>query len=289
MYRISGMPSSFRTNQFVSKNFIISSTWRRHTHLLSSLPPILRSIYSCLSLSIHKLPLSHSSFPITDINPQSSFLAFLTLSACPSPLFSPFPITLIGPLLTIKLMTSNNVSAAAMVVCSALVSYAGATSTISAATKLMPSSPRMIVRSSRVLQPPVSGVPVAGATRRGCKSGDAFEEIQEEAWRELTCRIQGINVDGKIHRLFCSHPIPDFLDNSLRTNHINFSCLHNLKSAITVMIIVAHPTQRRANARMDVAIVGQQSLLVCMVKICTMVDGSLFARCAAEDFWAPSI
>jgi len=51
-----------------------------------------------------------------------------------------------------------------MVVSSALVSYAGATSTMSAAMKLMPSSPRRMVRSSRVDQPPVSGVPVAGAT-----------------------------------------------------------------------------------------------------------------------------
>ena len=60
-------------------------------------------------------------------------------------------------------MTSNSVSAAAIVVNSAFVSYAGATSTISAATKLTPSNPRMIVLNSRVLQPPVSGVPVAGA------------------------------------------------------------------------------------------------------------------------------
>jgi hypothetical protein len=50
------------------------------------------------------------------------------------------------------------------VVSSALVSYAGATSTISAAMRLIPSNPLKIVRSSRVDQPPVSGVPVAGAT-----------------------------------------------------------------------------------------------------------------------------
>ena len=43
---------------------------------------------------------------------------------------------------------------------------------MSAATKLMPSSPRMIVRSSRVVQPPVSGVPVAGATVVGDVSLD---------------------------------------------------------------------------------------------------------------------
>jgi len=75
-----------------------------------------------------------------------------------------FTVALNGPFFTIMVMTSYNTSAAAIVVCSALVSYAGATSTISAATKLMPSSPRRMVRSSRVDQPPVSGVPVAGAT-----------------------------------------------------------------------------------------------------------------------------
>ena len=73
-------------------------------------------------------------------------------------------VSLIGPFFTINVMTSKRVSAAAIVVSSAFVSYAGATSTMSAATKLMPSSPRMMVRSSRVDQPPVSGVPVAGAT-----------------------------------------------------------------------------------------------------------------------------
>lgn len=81
--------------------------------------------------------------------------------------YNPSPSTflmLIGPLFTMILITSKSVSAAAIVVCSAFVSYAGATSTISAATKLTPSRPRMIVRSSRVDHPPVSGVPVAGAT-----------------------------------------------------------------------------------------------------------------------------
>lgn len=73
-------------------------------------------------------------------------------------------ILLKGPFFTIKLITSYNASAAAMVVCSALVSYAGATSTISQAMMLIPSRPRRIVRSSRVDHPPVSGVPVAGAT-----------------------------------------------------------------------------------------------------------------------------
>jgi hypothetical protein len=73
-----------------------------------------------------------------------------------------FPLR--DPALTMRLMISYSASAAAMVVCSALVSYAGATSTMSAPIRLIPSKPRMMVRSSRVDQPPVSGVPVAGAT-----------------------------------------------------------------------------------------------------------------------------
>jgi hypothetical protein len=43
------------------------------------------------------------------------------------------------------------------------VSYAGATSTISAETMRRPSRPLRMVRSSLVDHPPVSGVPVAGA------------------------------------------------------------------------------------------------------------------------------
>ena len=164
------MPPRFRTSLVVSKYFIISFIWCHYTYIPSSSPPnpkiYLLFIY-LYPFTIY-LPPTHLPAPTASSNPQSSFFDFLTPSACPSPLLSPFPITLIGPLLTIKLITSNNVSAAAMVVCSALVSYAGATSTISAATKLMPSRPRMMVRSSRVLQPPVSGVPVAGATKEGC-------------------------------------------------------------------------------------------------------------------------
>ena len=77
-----------------------------------------------------------------------------------------------GPFLTINDITSYKVSAAAIVVSSALVSYAGATSTISAATKLIPSKPRMIVLSSLVDHPPVSGVPVAGASVGSRKSSN---------------------------------------------------------------------------------------------------------------------
>ncbi len=74
-----------------------------------------------LGCYIPPFPLS-APHPLALTNPLPQTPPLLTPSSTPSPLTSPSPITLIGPLLTIKLITSNNVSAAAMVVCSALVS-----------------------------------------------------------------------------------------------------------------------------------------------------------------------
>lgn len=119
-----------------------------------------------------------------------------------------------GPLLTIRLITSNSASAAAIVVSSALVSYAGATSTMSAATKLMPSRPRRMVRSSRVDQPPVSGVPVAGATgmrqrvtiRGAAAQGVWLYMIRRAGFgqtykRDLTCQYRCSYTQGSSCRL----------------------------------------------------------------------------------------
>lgn len=97
-----------------------------------------------------------------------------------------------------------------LTVSSAFVSYAGATSTISAATKLMPSRPLMMVLNSLVDQPPVSGVPVAGATvcrfkvslldfetREVSKQEESLATNNETESREAihTCGVQSIDVD----------------------------------------------------------------------------------------------
>ncbi len=86
-------------------------------------------------------------------------------------------------------------SAAAMVVSSAFVSYAGATSTISAETMCNPSSPRRMVRSSRVDQPPVSGVPVAGA------NAGSIESIcpnNGSGPRYILARLHPTHINGKV-------------------------------------------------------------------------------------------
>lgn len=175
-----------------------------------------------------------------------------------------------GPFLTIKLITSYRASAAAMVVCSALVSYAGATSTMSAAIMLMPSRPRRIVRSSRVDQPPVSGVPVAGATTI-VSTRNRKEEVSLTGW------IKSVDVNGQIHRLGSSNSLVDLLDDAIHANCINLSGLHNLKPAVSIIFIVARTAQRGTDTSVDVSIVGEQSFLRSMVEVCAVVDAGNLA------------
>jgi hypothetical protein len=158
--------------------------------------------------------------------------------------------TLNGPFLTIRVMTSYSTSAAAMVVCSALVSYAGATSTISAAIKLSPSRPRMIVLSSRVDQPPVSGVPVAGATV------EVNAILQTRSRKTPTRRVQSVDVNTQIYRLSGSNAVPDLLDDSVSANGVDFSCFNNLETAVSVILVVGWAAQCGSDASMNVAVVS---------------------------------
>ena len=102
-------------------------------------------------------------------------------------------------------------SAAAMVVSSAFVSYAGATSTISAETMCNPSRPRKMVRNSRVDHPPVSGVPVAGAN-----AGSIESICIRQAESACSTGKQRTYVDGEIDWLVANR-LTDLLDDPRRT------------------------------------------------------------------------
>lgn len=79
-----------------------------------------------------------------------------------------------------------------------------------------------MVRSSRVVQPPVSGVPVAGAT-----FDLLIADSQSYAQKRLTSWVEGIDVDTQVHRLLGSDSLPDLLDDTVGTNLIDFPG-HNL-------------------------------------------------------------
>ena len=106
-------------------------------------------------------------------------------------------------------------SAAAIVVNSAFVSYAGATSTISAETMWRPSKPLRMVRNSRVDQPPVSGVPVAGAKAGSIES---ICEYYERASRKLPNSLANpihTHIDGEIDGLV-ANSLANLLDDAIR-------------------------------------------------------------------------
>lgn len=113
--------------------------------------------------------------------------------------------------------TKSLTSAAAIVVNSAFVSYAGATSTMSAETMWRPSKPLKIVRNSRVDHPPVSGVPVAGAKAGSIESICVLS--YEIASRKLPARIihliRTTHIDGEINGLVADD-LADLLDDPIR-------------------------------------------------------------------------
>ena len=77
-----------------------------------------------------------------------------------------------------------------------------------------PSSPRRIVRSSRVVQPPVSGVPVAGAKAGSIESIWTLKEESQEFI--FTRRNDNTYVYGEIDRLVADS-LSDLLYDPIRT------------------------------------------------------------------------
>lgn len=105
----------------------------------------------------------------------------------------------------------------------------------------------------------------------------------------LTSRVQRININTQINRPFRPHPLSYLLHNPLHTHLIYLPRLHNLKPAVTVIVVIAQPAERRPYPGVDIAVVGQQPFLVRVVEVRPVVDGRLFGRGAAEDFGLPRV
>jgi hypothetical protein len=146
---------------------------------------------------------------------------------------------------------------------------------MSAAIRLMPSRPRMMVRSSRVVQPPVSGVPVAGATIHLCQ--------------RCSYSLYGININTQIHRVLEADPLPDLLDDAISTNLVNFPGLDDLKAAVAVILIVRGSRQRRADAGVDVCVVRKKAFLRGVEEVSPVVDASLLTRSATKHLRLPRV
>ena len=131
-----------------------------------------------------------------------------------------------------------------MVVSSAFVSYAGATSTRSAPTRCRPSSPRTISRSSRVDQPPVSGVPVAGANAGSIVSiCGAGASVRAGRRRRLS---EGAHIDGHVHGVG-PDSVADLFDDAGDAEGVNLARLDAVESGAVVVVVVGGAGERRAD------------------------------------------
>jgi len=92
----------------------------------------------------------------------------------------------------------------------------------------------------------------------------------------LTSRIQCIDINTQVHRFLRTNPVSNLLNNALRTNSINYPRLHDLKPAVTVVVVVAEARQRGADPDVDVSVVGEEAFFVCVVEVGAVVDGGLF-------------
>lgn len=155
---------------------------------------------------------------------------------------------------------------------------------MSAAIKFTPSKPRMIVRSSRVDHPPVSGVPVAGATALPLAM---HRNLPKSSSR--TSRVESIDVNTQVDGLRRANTVPDLPDDAMHTNRVNLACLDDLKPTVAVILVITGSGQGCPNPRVDIAIVGKQPFERCVVEISAVVNTSLLAWGTAEDFWSPCV
>lgn len=105
----------------------------------------------------------------------------------------------------------------------------------------------------------------------------------------LTSWIKSINVDGQIDWLLKTNTISDLLDDTIHADGINLSGLNNLKSTVSVVLIITGSAQGCANSRMDVCIVGKKSLLSSVIEVCTVVDTRDLAGRASKHLRLPCI
>jgi hypothetical protein len=105
----------------------------------------------------------------------------------------------------------------------------------------------------------------------------------------LTRRIKGINIYAKINWFLSAHSVSYLLDDTISTNLVNLAGLDDLKTTISIVLIVTWAGERSANTCVNVGIVGEQAFLSSVVEVCAVVDACLLRRCASKDFWFPCI
>lgn len=106
-----------------------------------------------------------------------------------------------------------------------------------------------------------------GCARRRSDFKSVSSVLQNEAQRGLTSRVESVDVKREVNGVLGTNAVNDALDDTLGTNCVNLSRLHDLKATVTVVIVVARSGKGRANASVDVGVVSQETLHSSMVEV----------------------
>lgn len=93
----------------------------------------------------------------------------------------------------------------------------------------------------------------------------------------LTSRIKRINVDAQVHGLCGTDAVFDPLDNTIGSNFVNLPGLNDLEATVAVVLVVRGSRQRRANAGVDVGVVGKKTFLRCVEEVGAVVNAGLLS------------
>lgn len=105
----------------------------------------------------------------------------------------------------------------------------------------------------------------------------------------LTSRVKCVNVNAQVDRLVKANTVLDPLNDAISADRVNLTSLDNLEAAVAIVLVVGGSRQRRADAGVDVGVVGEETFLCGVEKVGAVVDGGLFAGSSAENLGLPRI
>lgn len=90
-----------------------------------------------------------------------------------------------------------------------------------------------------------------------------------------------------------ANPLTDtlvnLLDDAFSANLVDSSCLDDLETNVSIIVIIGRSTQSGANTRMDVGVILEKTFHGCVIEVCSVVDACHLRRGSTEDLGLPGI
>lgn len=102
-------------------------------------------------------------------------------------------------------------------------------------------------------------------------------------------RVEGVDINGEVHRVLGADPVDDSLDDTFCANGVDFAGFDNLETAVAVIVVITWATESGTDTSVDVGIVGEQAFLRSVVKVRAVVNGRDLGGRTAKYLGLPCI